>query len=558
MTTTDINTTDAHNTHRPITTAAVLGASMAGLLAARALSETCDRVIILERDTIRGVTTPRRGVPQGAHVHGLMARGQQILEELFPGFTEEALSRGIPTADLGELRWFFNGKPLRPATTGLTCVSADRPILEDLVRRRVLDLPNVHLLENVSVCGLLMDDTNSRVIGVARRREGSPRVEETPANLVVDCTGRGSQTPRWLREAGFDSPTVESVPIGLSYTSRHFRVINEDILRGDLAVNPVSCPAHPRGAFFTRVQNGTSIVSLTGMAGDRAPTDYDGFLKWAESIVVPDVADIIKASEPLNEGVSLHYTASRRHHYENLQRFPDGVLVMGDAFCSFNPVYGQGMTVAALEALELRDATRSGAPIAADFHQRISEVVDPPWQQSAAGDLMYGAGPIPEPVLQANQMTAMIQKAATVDPEVTRTFMRVAGLVDPPTHLMTPEMQARIQAAVEAADAAESAETAETAKAQDVAAGMLGDHQGRPDHEPIPSVTTSTPVGTERVPDTEEAASPSLAPVAAAAAGPAADAIPYGFSVTHAPAATTATSTPTATNGGRCSTWRGW
>lgn len=437
--------------NQPIDKAIVLGASVAGLLAARALSENCRQVLIIERDQVRGVIKPRRGVPQGPHVHGLLARGQQILEEYFDGFTEQARAAGIPTADLGELRWFFNGRRLKPAPTGLTCVSADRPVLEDLIRRNVLKIPNIELAEEHSLLRYVFaDDSNTQISAVEVLDSHSGKVSVSEADLVVDCTGRGSRTSALLESAGYSRPETETVPIGLSYTSRHYQVQDESLLEGDMSVNPVSCPQHPRGAFFSRVQNGRSIVSLTGMRGDPAPTDPEKFQAWADGMAVPDVADIIRAGTPLDDPVVFKFPESRRQRYDQLERFPDGLLVIGDAFCSFNPVYGQGMTVAALESLVLREATRAGAPTPREFHQQIGEVVEGPWAQSTSGDLEYFDDvERTEEMQQANAYMALVQKAASADPEVTRVFMRIAGLVDPPSNLMTPEMQERIMQAAQ-------------------------------------------------------------------------------------------------------------
>ena len=422
--------------------AVVLGGSMAGLLAARVLADAFAEVVIVDRDKLTGVTTARRGVPQGRHTHGLLARGQQILDELFPGFTAEAIASGIPTGDLGELRWFFNGVRLRPKSTGLVCVSADRPVLESHVRARVASLPNVSFIEECDIVGRQTEPGSRRVTGARVQRRADGSAEETlDADLVIDATGRGSRTPVWLEELGYARPAEERIKIDLTYTTRHYRLPDESILNGDLSINPVSSPSHPRGAFFSRVQDGRSILSLTGVLGDAAPTDPEGFLEWVRSLPVPDVYDVIKDAEPLDDAVAFTYPASVRRRYEQLEEFPDGLLVLGDAACSFNPVYGQGMTVAAQEALVLSEHLRKGVPDPLAFLRDIAGVIEVPWQISAGGDLGFPEveGPRPPEVQMMNAYMALLQSAATRDGMVTRTFMRVAGLVDPPTELMSPD-----------------------------------------------------------------------------------------------------------------------
>ncbi|QVJ02400.1 FAD-dependent oxidoreductase [Nocardiopsis eucommiae] len=223
--------------------AVVLGASMAGLLAARVLSESYEEVLLVDRDPLTGVTGARRGVPQGRHVHGLLARGQQILEELFPGFTAEMTSSGVPTGDLGELRWYFNGRRLLPASTGLVCVSAARPVLENRVRERVRSLPNVRIMDERDVVRPLTSSDGRRVTGVRTHlRSGEGREEDLEADLVVDATGRGSRTPVWLEELGYRRPHEDRIRIDLTYTTRHYRLPDEAVLDGDLSINPVSSP----------------------------------------------------------------------------------------------------------------------------------------------------------------------------------------------------------------------------------------------------------------------------------------------------------------------------
>ncbi|CCH31186.1 FAD-binding monooxygenase [Actinosynnema sp. NPDC047251] len=429
--------------------AVVLGGSMAGLLAARVLADRYDEVLVVDRDRLTGVTTARQGVPQGRHVHGLLARGQQVLDELFPGFTTEAVAAGVPTGDLGELRWFFNGRRLAPKSTGLTCVSAARPVLESLVRNRLLAIPNVVLAERHDILGLVTTPDRGTVVGVrVAPRPPEPQAERVvDADLVVDATGRATRTPLWLEEIGYARPPEDRIRIDLTYTTRRYRLPDESVLDGDLSINPVSTPSHPRGAFFSRVENGDSMLSLTGVLGDSAPTDDEGYLAFVRSLPVPDVYDVIKDARPLDDPVSFRYPASVRRRFEALDRMPRHFVVLGDAACSFNPVYGQGMTVAALESLTLRDhLAGGGAPDPLAFQRDVSAVIDVPWDISAGGDLGFPGvtGKRTLATRIGNAYSSRMQAAAVHDGEVTRTFMRVAGLVEPPGALMRPRMLLRV------------------------------------------------------------------------------------------------------------------
>ncbi|GIJ76516.1 2-polyprenyl-6-methoxyphenol hydroxylase [Micromonospora phaseoli] len=427
--------------------AVVLGGSMGGVLAARVLAESYAEVVVVERDRVLGVSTPRRGAPHTVHAHGLHARGHLILEELFPGLTQELRDAGVPTGDLGEMRWFFNGRRIQPARTGLVSVTAPRPVLENHVRNRVAATANVTLVEECDVLGLVTTGDHEQVVGVrVRRRTDQAETEVLDADLVVDATGRGSRTPAWLDELGFQRPEEERVKVGLAYTTRHYR-IRPDMFDGVQSINPVASPAHPRGAFFGQVAPDVCILSLTGVLGDYPPTDPDAFLEFVRSLPVADVYEAVRDAEALDEAVSFRFPASVRRRYDRLLRFPARLLVVGDAFCSFNPVYGQGMSVAAIQAMTLRSHLRLGRPPEPHrFFADLSRVVDTPWDISAGGDLDFPGveGRRNLKVRIGNAYMARLQYAATKDPEVTNGFMRVAGLMDPPQALMRPAMVRRV------------------------------------------------------------------------------------------------------------------
>jgi len=426
--------------------AVVLGGSIAGLLAARVLSDSYGNVVVVDRDKVLGVRVTRRGAPHTVHAHGLHARGHLIMEKLFPGFTDELSAAGVPTGDLGEMRWYFNARRLQPAHTGLVSVTAPRPVLENHVRERVAALPNVTIMEECDVEGLVTNATHGRVVGVRIRPRAEGAGEELlDADLVVDATGRGSRTPAWLTELGYDRPPEEKVKVGLAYTTRHYRT-KPEWFDGVQSINPVASPAHPRGAFFGQVGRDMCILSLTGVLGDYPPTEDEAFLDFVRSLPVPDVYQAVRDAEPLDEAVSFRFPASVRRRYERLTRLPDRLLVIGDAVCSFNPVYGQGMSVAALEAMTLRDHLRRGTPSPGPFLADIAKVIDVPWEISAGGDLDFPGveGRRTLKVKVGNAYMARLQYAATKDPKVTEGFMRVAGLVDPPEALMRPAMLARV------------------------------------------------------------------------------------------------------------------
>ncbi|WP_344954851.1 FAD-dependent oxidoreductase [Actinomadura miaoliensis] len=425
----------------------VLGGSMAGCLAARVLAESYQEVVLVDRDTVLGVAETRRGAPHTVHAHALHARGHLIMEDLFPGLTDGLLAAGVPSGDLGELHWYLNARRLRPARTGLMSVMAPRPLLEEHIRAQVAAEPNVTFLERHDILGIVADEARERITGVrVEPRDGGGGELLLDADLVVDTTGRGSRTPAWLEELGYRRPDEERVKIGLAYTTRHYK-LRPGMLNGALSINPVASPAHPRGAFFGKIGPETINLSLTGILGDHPPTEPEAFLEYTRTLPVPDIYEAVRDAEPLFDPVSFRFPASVRKRYERLSRFPERLLVMGDAVCSFNPVYGQGMTVAALETLELRrQLRRGGPPEPGEFFTRISRVIDMPWDVSVSGDLDFPGveGRRTLKVRAGNAYMARLQYAATKDPKVTEGFLRVAGLLDPPEALMKPPMMLRV------------------------------------------------------------------------------------------------------------------
>lgn len=427
--------------------AVVLGGGIAGLLTARVLADSYREVLVVDRDPLLGTEGPRRGIPQGRHAHGLLARGGEIMEELFPGLHEGLAEAGVPAGDLaGDIRWYVNGRRLKAARSGLASVSATRPVLEAHLRERVAALPNVRFAERHVIRGLVTTARQERVTGVRVIGSADAVAEQViEADLVVDATGRGSRMPAWLEELGYAPPAEDRVKIDMAYTTRHF-LLRDDPYGTDLSINPIATPRHPRGAFFPKIDGNLSMLSLTGIVGDHPPTDHQGFLEFARSLPVPEIYDAVRTAEPADEAVSFRVAASVRRRFERLRRFPEGLLVIGDGVCAFNPVYGQGMTVAALEAHALQAHLLLGAPRALEFFREIAPLIDVPWDISTGGDLGFPGveGPRNLMIRFSNAYMAALHAAATNDGHLTAAFFRVAGFADPVSTLMRPGIVARI------------------------------------------------------------------------------------------------------------------
>jgi 2-polyprenyl-6-methoxyphenol hydroxylase-like FAD-dependent oxidoreductase len=436
------------------THAVVLGGSMAGLLAARVLSDHLDRVTLVERDHLPDGPEPRHGVPQGRHAHALLARGERILARLFPGLTPALRDAGATLADIGaDLRWHHFGGYKVQFPSGIVGPVCSRPLLECEVRRRVLALPNVSALQEHQAVGLLASEDRSRVTGVAiRALAGGDGERRLDADLVVDATGRGSRAPAWLAELGYPAPAESEVRIGVGYTSRVYRRTPGDVARAKMLLVWPTPPGEKRTGVLFPIEGERWLLTLGGWLGDHPPTDEAGFLAFARSLPVPDLARIIAPAEPLGDFVVHKLPSNLRHHYEQLDRVPAGYLVTGDAVCSFNPVYGQGMTVAALEAEALdaclREQSRGlhSPDLPRRFFQRAAQVVDVAWTLAVGEDFRYPdvTGPKPPATALLNWYIGQVHRATLRDRVVYRAFLEVMAMLRPPTRLFQPRIIARV------------------------------------------------------------------------------------------------------------------
>ena len=426
--------------------AVVIGASMGGLLAARALSDFYAVVTVLERDTFPLSDIPRKGVPQGRHPHGLLSRGRHVIENFFPGWTDEVVASGGVRGDIaGDVNWIGHGVTIKSAPSDLVGLLASRPVLEGHVRRRLMGLSNVRVIENCAVQGLIADDKNTTIRGV-RARVGNGVEQTITADLVVDASGRGSSSPGWLEGFGFTRPEEEKIEIGIGYTTRVYRRRPTD-LGGKLAVVIAGSGPNWRNGVILYQTEDRWIVAIGGYFGDHAPDDEQMFAAYAGSLPTSEIYDIVAHAEPLSEFVRYRYPANLRRRYERLTRFPSGYLVFGDAVCSFNPVYGQGMTVAAQEAALLRECLEAGdANLARRFFAAASIAIDTPWDIAVGNDLRHPqvAGPRSPKVRFINWYIGKLHMAARHDVKLATAFLEVANLEAPPTRLLRPAIVMRV------------------------------------------------------------------------------------------------------------------
>jgi 2-polyprenyl-6-methoxyphenol hydroxylase-like FAD-dependent oxidoreductase len=428
--------------------AVVLGASMAGLLAARSLSEFFETVTVVDRDPLQDIPAvagaARRGVPQGRHFHALLPRGGQVLEELFPGILDELVLDGAEHFDGGDLSRVYNdlGGHVMARSGSATSVAiylTTRPFLEEHVRTRLRRIPNVTLLDDHDIVDLTTTQDRHRVTGarlVHRRTHDNVTLS---ADLMLDATGRGARTPAWLNALGYDRPPEVHVPVHLTYVSQQLRMASDALHELGIIVAPM--PGRPRGLGILHCEHHTWTFTIYGLAGHEPRLDLMSMCDFVKDCVPPHLLAAVQAAEPIGEPTRHRQPSSQWRRYDKMRRFPEGLLVIGDAICSFNPIYGQGMTVAALEALALRDCLAGGtADLARRFFRAAAAPIRQAWDLSANPDLC-----LPEiegtPTLLtrlSNVYVERIMTATEYDTVAVDQFMRVTGLIDPATKLLRP------------------------------------------------------------------------------------------------------------------------
>lgn len=429
--------------------AIVIGGSIAGLITARMLARHFERVTLIERDPMPDHAEPRKGVPQMRHVHVLLKRGETILARYFPGLVEELVQSGSNLLDMaGDTRWFHFGGWKPRFTSGMQFLSQTRPLLEWKIRQRVASTPGVTLRSETAVEGYLFDESRARVTGVRLvPKLESAREETLKGDLVVDASGRGSRTPQWLGAGGYAEPEETQIKVDIGYSSVLMRL--PATLQRDWKVLFVYMkPPQTRVGVLLPVEDGCHLATVVGWFGDHCPADKEGYLEWTKGLPSIEFHEAVKDAEFVSPIAVHKFPANRRRHYEKLSRFPDGLVVIGDALCSFNPIYGQGMTTASLGGATLDEALQEHARkspgdlrgFSLPFQKRLSKVIDPPWMGVLTEDFRYAQaeGKRPFWVKPMGWYTSRVYRLTHQDERVSRRFLQVMHLMEKPTVLFEP------------------------------------------------------------------------------------------------------------------------
>lgn len=435
--------------------AVVIGGSMAGLWAAQVLARHFERVAIVDRDDFPDGPAARKGVPQGRHVHVLLARGMAVAEALFPGIGDELAAAGAPEVNWGwDAASYFGPTPVRRFRSALVTRTSSRPLLEWTMRRRLAANPRVEFLPGRDALGLLHDDRAGRVTGVRLRRRvpasgcghRTGATEELRADLTVDASGRDTRTPAWLADLGYGRTEEVAINAFLGYATRAYRPAADFRADWRALILLSRFPDYPVGGVIYPIEGGDWVVTVGGMADRVPPTDAAGFLEFARNMAHPALYEAIRGAEPLSPVVGYRRTENRLRRYERLPRWPQGFAALGDAVCAFNPVYGQGMTASGIGALVLDDHLRAGRPTAA-FQRALAKANDVPWTLSTSADFRWPTtvGGSPGPLTRImHRYMEYVTELSTTDIDALRTFQAVLHLVAPPTALFRHPILARV------------------------------------------------------------------------------------------------------------------
>ncbi len=440
--------------------AIVLGAGIAGLFTARVLSNHFDEVFVLERDSLKEEDKLRAGVPQARHLHQILAKGQTVMQELFPTLAEDLATAGSPELHWGVDNIIFNENGQLPAVeSGIITNTCSRTTLEGIIRKRLLEYKNVQILENHRVQCLIASPDNKVIQGVRFNIDPDKGIRELYADLIVDATGKSSKSPQWYQDLGYPEPDSTYINAHVGYSTCWFEIKPEKandfvmIQIADLISDPPPGKGQRSGVIIKMEENRFAAI-LTSNNKDYPPTDLEGFLEFSRTLRSDTFYNLLKDATALTPVYGSRSTYNLWNHYEKLDTIPENYLIIGDAVCSLNPLFGQGMTVAALEAQLLDNllSERAGMHFdgfAQQFQKKLAKNLGFTWELSTAKDKIT-------PGVEGDVKGAtIVDKAQSIyfewvlqamehDKDVLIAFFEVLNMIRTPLWLVQPHILFRV------------------------------------------------------------------------------------------------------------------
>ncbi len=428
-------------------------------MTARVLADHFEQVVVLERDHIAEEPAVHKSIPQGNHLHALLLSGQQVLSRLYPGFTDRLQSLGAVRLRMGKdnavltpdgKAYSLGGVVREPRDLGIDFYCQSRGLLEYCVRQCTKELANISFRSDCAARQLI--SCNKRVGGVVYDNDGGSHT--ITSDLVVDAGGRGSHTPRWLREFGVAAPEETTIGIDFAYTSAKYRIPNWSEPERLLSLR-ASGPDDPKIGLIEEIEDNLFHLSLGGRFGDYPPADEEGFLAFAKSLRTSKLYDLIKDAQRVTDISTYRFPTSLWRHFERPAVFPERFLVLGDAISSFNPIYGQGMSSAALQIEALQNLLNERAQgtarldgLAPIFFGRAARIVTAPWTLAANADFAYPRtiGERPPDLEQRAQYFTALETLCAEDVQVHILVAKVINLVTLPSALKEEPLRSRVLA----------------------------------------------------------------------------------------------------------------
>lgn len=429
----------------PKGTAIVIGASITGVMSAKILSQHFAKVILIDKDAMPDAAAPRNTVPQEHHVHLLLHRGRQNMERLFPGFLAGLEDDGAQVVDLSHgVKWHLAGRWKNRWPTGVTAHYCSRTLVEHHLRRRALQLDGVELRQHCNVQDPIWNADNNRIIGLrVTRPDGSE--EQIAADLVLDASGRGSAAPAWLRAQNYQEPETEHIVARLGYASRIYQRDPKWAGKWDVLLVTPRLPHDRRMGVISPIEGDRWMVTAGGWLGEFPQADETSFLSFLRDLPVPDIHDAISGSKPLSPVRRFALSGGLRRRYDRLERFPAGFFVLGDAVCSSNPIYSQGMSISSMQVMAFADRVEdflSGRMTATTLFGHTVAATSSSWEQARSGDERFsevrGAG-VARNRWRDAYFDSLVQ-ASHEDRAVTLALMRNTNLVENAPKLTGPDM----------------------------------------------------------------------------------------------------------------------
>lgn len=416
----------------------IIGGSISGLLCARVLSNYCDEITIVEKDKICSKSVIRKGVPQANHIHLLLVKGKEILLKFFPDLEKELLKKGANKIDfLNDGRYLLPSGWAQKFESGVITFTCTRNLLEETIREQLVKFPKIKIQDDMVIDSFELESSSK----ISLRTVNGQKIT---ADLIVDCSGRNTKTPIWLEEIGFSKPGVTSVDSFVGYATRKFippKNFDKNWKMLVILNNPVS---NPRAGIIYPIENEKWLVGLSGIGKNYPPIDEEGFLNFAKSLENSELYDSIKTATPDSDIFGFQIQGSRKYHYEDMQKWPDNLIVVGDAVSVFNPFYGQGITSASLAAKLIDNMLKNSkfnSDFAKKFQKKLSQVISLPWVLGTSEDLRWPTTIGKRPNWITRFIQSHAQKVLLLGPNsslATKSFLQMMHMIKSPLIIFHP------------------------------------------------------------------------------------------------------------------------